>query len=573
MRLLNNLSGTFSLMMKAAATYLLISFTTLPALCALHTSDSLKAMTGKWNDSIPRLMASQQVEGMAIALVGRSGILWSGCFGYTDSSHARPVDDATLFSVQSMSKNFTAMALLKAAGQGILDLDKPVSAYLPDFTVNSRYESSPEDKMTLRMLLSHRAGFTHEAPVGNNYYNEGSFEDHIKSIPDTWLRFPVGQRYSYSNLGVDLAGHILATVTGQSFDDWIRANILEPSGMPNSSFNMAETELKENRAKGYSSPGTEAPFYFAMKPSGGLYAGITELSHYLMLHLNNGKNGDIQVIPENQLREMYAITDPLPHQISGYGLGLSIRNDYDITLLTHGGSGFGFCSNMLWSPGYGIGVVMLTNASYIRFQNSLPLALLFEAIKELYGRQLSEDFLPSAYDMEEVMIDSTVLQKLAGTYLYNRNGNMILEYDNHRLGIRPEGPQFYPAIFTSEHEFNFGPGPFPTFYSIYQGSDSNPAYLIRHFDGEYLDRNSGPFDPPGPDKPEWKQYTGKYSYFSQGRKSSNRIPVEVKNGNLCIYDYRLTEHLPGLFFTAHGEALDFRGEHPTWRNIKLEKED
>jgi CubicO group peptidase (beta-lactamase class C family) len=573
MRLQNKLTGTFSLIIKAAATYLLVSFTSISALGAIYTSDTLKIMTEKWSDSIPVLMNSQQVEGLAIALVDRSGILWSGCFGYTDSSHIRPVDDATLFSVQSMSKNFTAMALLKAAGQGILDLDKPVSAYLPDFTVNSRYESSPEDKMTLRMLLSHRAGFTHEAPVGNNYYNEGSFEDHINSIPYTWLRFPVGRRYSYSNLGIDLAGHILATVTGQSFDNWIKENILEPSGMPHSSFDVAETELKGNRAKGYSSPGTEAPFYFAMKPSGGLYADITDLSNYLMLHLNNGINGDMQVIPGNLLNEMYTITDPLPHQVSGYGLGLSIRNDYDITLLTHGGSGFGFCSNILWSPEYGIGVVMLTNAAYISFQNSLPLALLFGAIKELYGRELQEDFLPSIYDREEIRIDTMVLQRLAGTYLYNRNGIMILEYYNHHLGIRPEGPEFYPAIFTSEHEFNFGPGPYPTFFSIYQASDSMPACLIRQFDGEYLDRNFGPCDPPGPDNPEWRQYAGKYSYFSQGRKSSNRIPVEVKNGYLCIYDYRLTEHLPGLFFTAHGEALDFRGEHPTWRNIKLEKED
>jgi CubicO group peptidase (beta-lactamase class C family) len=74
-----------------------------------------------------------------------------------------------LFSVQSVSKNFTAAAVLLAVLEGLLDLDRPISEYLPSFTVNSRFEEHPEKKMTLRLLLSHRAGFTHEAPVGNNY--------------------------------------------------------------------------------------------------------------------------------------------------------------------------------------------------------------------------------------------------------------------------------------------------------------------------------------------------------------------------------------------------------------------
>jgi CubicO group peptidase (beta-lactamase class C family) len=544
----------------------------LPA-AAQAKDESADPLFRHWSDSIPRLMQQKKIHGIALAVVDRSGILWTGCFGYTDSSHMRPVDDATLFSIQSMSKNVTAMAVLKAVSEGLLDLDEPVTNYLPGFTVSSRYEVRPQHRMTLRLLLSHRAGFTHEAPVGNNYYNEGSFEEHIKSISDTWLRFPVGQRYSYSNLGIDLAGYILAEKAGLSFDNYLEENILLPCHMQRSSFDMDRVKKDENRARGYSSPALEAPFYFAMKPSGGLYADITDMASYVMVHLNGGKAGEVTVVPEETLGEMYRITEPLPHQISGYGLGLSIRNDYGLTLLNHGGSGFGFCSNMMWSPEYGIGIVMLTNASYLSFQNSLPLAILYDVIERRTGKHLSEDFPPTVYEGEEIIVDSAYQKGLAGNYLYNRNGIMTLEYCENRLGVKPEGPQFYPALFTTENDFNFGAGPYPTYFSIYPSSGPAPGYLIRHFDGEYLDRNDGPRDKPGTAKDDWAAYTGKYSYHSQGRKSPNMIPVTITNGYLYVYNYRLTEHIPGLFFTAHGEALDFRGEHPTWRNIMITKEE
>jgi CubicO group peptidase (beta-lactamase class C family) len=573
MTVIPTLSKRLYIITPYACLLLLLPFMVAGSVVAQETVNTADNLFKRWSDSIPGLMKQKKVHGMALAVVDRSGIIWTECFGYTDSTHSRCVDSVTLFSVQSMSKNLTAMAVLKAVSDGLLDLDGPVTAYLPGFAVNSRYESTPQDKMTMRLLLSHRAGFTHEAPVGNNYYNEGSFDDHIKSISDTWLRFPAGQRYSYSNLGVDLAGYILANMAGENFDDYLKKNILSPCNMPHSSFDMTLIEMEKNRAKGYSGPDREAPFYFAMKPSGGLYTSIIDIAHYVMVHLNNGKQGDKTVVPEVILSEMYNIPDPLPDQISGYGLGLSIRNDYGVTLMNHGGSGFGFCSNMIWSPEYGVGIVMLTNASYIDFQNSLPMAILSGVIEQRTGRSIEQEFPASRYDMKEVTVDSLCQKAMAGSYLYNRNGVMILEYCDNRLGIKPEGPGFYPAIFTSEEDFNFGPGPFPTFFSIYAESINSPGYLVRHFDSEYLDRNDGPFDQPGPAKEDWLKYTGKYSYWSQGRKSPNRIPVTMKNGYLYIYDFRLTEYLPGLFFTAHGEAADFRSSQVTWRNIKITKEE
>ena len=186
-------------------------------------------------------MKDERVPGMAIVVVDDQNVLWQEGFGYTDTDRAMAVTPDTPFSIQSMSKSFTALAVLMAVQDGLLDLDTPLSTYLPDFRVNSIFEPDAADKITLRHLLSHTAGFTHEAPVGNNYVIAPStFESHVASIQDTWLRYPVGQRYAYSNLGIDMAAYILQEQSGVPFAEYARQRIFEPLGMTHSTFDIAE---------------------------------------------------------------------------------------------------------------------------------------------------------------------------------------------------------------------------------------------------------------------------------------------------------------------------------------------
>ena len=134
----------------------------------------------KYRQLIPQLMAQQDIPGLAVAVVDDTGMLWAEGFGFTDNDHKIHITPDTIFSVQSISKNFTAAAILLAVQDGLLDLDVPVTTYLPDFTVHSIFEEHPERKITLRMLLSHTAGFTHEAPIGNNFdLGPVSFQDFL----------------------------------------------------------------------------------------------------------------------------------------------------------------------------------------------------------------------------------------------------------------------------------------------------------------------------------------------------------------------------------------------------------
>jgi len=113
--------------------------------------------------SVPELMKKGKVPGCAIALVDEQGTLWTEGFGYTDCKRKNLVRPDTLFLICSMSKTFTATAIMLAIQDGLLDLDEPITTYLPDFKVYSLYEKHPEQKITLRRLLSHTTGIPHES--------------------------------------------------------------------------------------------------------------------------------------------------------------------------------------------------------------------------------------------------------------------------------------------------------------------------------------------------------------------------------------------------------------------------
>ena len=132
------------------------------------------------------MLEEHHLPGLAIAICDASGVLWAAAFGVKKVGGADPITTETMFSVQSISKMYTATAAMLAVQDGLVELDVPITTYLPEFSVRSKFEAHPERRIALRHLLSHTAGLTHEAPVGNNYLlGRASFAAHCQSIADT----------------------------------------------------------------------------------------------------------------------------------------------------------------------------------------------------------------------------------------------------------------------------------------------------------------------------------------------------------------------------------------------------
>ena len=226
-------------------TILLIIFS-LIVIPSCAESNSVNKEVGEKYNYLKQILKENNIDGIAAAFFTKDEIIWKECLG--KSTYNKPINDSTLFGICSISKNFTSLAVMFAVQDGLLDLDKPIINYLPNFTVNSCYEESPEDKISLRMMLSNTAGFTHEAPKGNNVdYSCKSKQEHWNSIRETWLKFPVNTGYSYSALGFDLAAEIIEKVSGQSFEAYVKEKIFMPLDMEYSTFSDSVFLANNNR--------------------------------------------------------------------------------------------------------------------------------------------------------------------------------------------------------------------------------------------------------------------------------------------------------------------------------------
>lgn len=352
-------------------------------------SPAYREVFDKYHESIPQRMKKHKIPGLSIAVVDRDGILWSAGFGRTGRGK-QPVTPETLFSIQSMSKTFTATAVMFAVQDGLVDLDTPITEYLPEFTVKSRWEDNPQQKMTLRHLLTHTAGFTHEAPVGNNLDTlYGSFEEHVLSIQDTWLKHRVGEKHSYSNLGIDLAAYIIQVKSGVSFAEYMKKKVFDPLGMSTSSVDYDFVEQFPDRALGHAPFIAEVPVAIPMVAAGSVYTSVAELSRFVQFHLNRGTLDGRRLLDTHLIDTMYASSAVSP----GYGLGVAIGTKHDTYYLNHNGGGFGFLTMMTWYPEYGIGCVVLTNSSshddqHVKISNELLEELITEHVvaKDVSGR-------------------------------------------------------------------------------------------------------------------------------------------------------------------------------------------
>jgi CubicO group peptidase (beta-lactamase class C family) len=538
---------------------------------AAQVVEELKAL-------IPDLIKNSAAPGTAVAIVDDKSILWQTVFGNTSREEGKPITPETLFSIQSMSKSFTTLGVLIAVQEGMLDLDTPITEYIPDFTVNSPFEEHPERKMTLRILLSHRAGFTHEAPLGSNYDDRPhTFDEHILSISDSWLRYPVGYRYSYSNLGVDLAGYILQEMAGMPFWEYMQKKVLDPLGMKQSSMDIDRIMQSGNRAIGHVSAKLKVeggiPVYVPMVPAGGMYANVIDLAKYMQFHMNSGRIDGRQLLEKDLFDLLHAVSFPEDHQKAGSGLSISkgyVSKTYTIQM---SGGGYGFISSIVVYPEIDLGVVTLCN-SHERPLNAGPIvSVVNRIIEEKLGKPDPVIVLPTVERARPVNIADERIQRLRGRY----ERNIVIGPRGEEFGIH-FGRDFYPMEFYLDAQKKL-----VGLFGDYSELRVKPPLWGKNGTLVHLNRNAGTCryydfhtpeesrDRPGPDKPEWKGYTGLYFMLEWGRLKRRRLFISVRNGHLYCNNSRCIEYRPGLFFTYHGEALDMRGTIPTYANVMLIK--
>ncbi len=327
---------------------------------------------------------ASNVPGLAWGIVIDGRLVHSGAAGLRDLGAQARVEPDTVFRIASMTKNFTAMAIMKLRDEGRLSLDSPAARYVPELR-DLRSPTSDSPAITVRHLLSHAAGFPEDNPWGDRQLAESD------ETLSGWMRtgFPFSQApgmgYEYSNTGFAILGQVVARVSGLRARDYIDQEILKPLGMRSTKWEAAEVP-NDRIAHGYGRPDgswvKETPLADgAYGVMGGLYSSVPDLARLVSLYLSAypPRSGDETApLKRSSLREMQmpaspyrasatraSLTAPLSLSSGGYGFGLGVTQTCRFAhVVAHSGGLPGYGSQMRWLPEYGVGVVALANGTY-----------------------------------------------------------------------------------------------------------------------------------------------------------------------------------------------------------------
>jgi CubicO group peptidase (beta-lactamase class C family) len=327
------------------------------------------------------------VPGIAYGVIVDGRLAHVGTAGYRELSSRSPVDTATVFRIASMTKSFTAAAILQLRDAGRLSLDDPAERYVPELG-GLRYPMADTPKITIRHLLSHSGGFPEDNPWGDRQL--GVTDEQMSRMMQEGIPFSTapGTAYEYSNYGFAILGRIVANVSGQVYSRYLADRVLRPLGVTATTLEPSAVP-SERLAHGYRWQDDtwleerQLPDG-AFGPMGGLLTSIDDLAKWVgfMLDAWPARDGvDSGPLSRASRREMQQLTRysgasvvrndssaSVALNAGGYGYGLRIQQTCRFrSLVSHSGGLPGFGSIMRWLPEYGVGIVALGNLTYTRW--------------------------------------------------------------------------------------------------------------------------------------------------------------------------------------------------------------
>jgi len=317
---------------------------------------------------IEREMKKNDVTGLSIALVDDQRVIWAEGFGFADDANNIPATPETIYRVGSISKLFTATAVMQLAEQGKLDIDQPLQTYLPEFSIKSRFRDG--GPITPRTIMTHHSGLPSELLKGMWTRNPEPFENAVNALRDEYVAYPPNYVFSYSNLAVTLLGHALEKVAARDFASHMETAVLQPLGMAQSKFSPAPDSSLLG-AKAYRKGQEAEEFPLSLVPAGGLNTSVIDLSRFMRMILAGGRAGERQIIRPETLAEMLRPQNSavpldldfrvgLAWMLGGLG-GIDIRNAGPVA--HHSGATLNHHSQLILLPEQKLGVVVLSNSA------------------------------------------------------------------------------------------------------------------------------------------------------------------------------------------------------------------
>jgi CubicO group peptidase (beta-lactamase class C family) len=304
-------------------------------------------------------MAAWSVPGLALAVVEDGQVTLTRGYGLADRAQARPMTAQTPVAVGSATKPITATAVMQQVEAGQVELDAPVTRYLPWFQLDDPRSS----QITVRQLLSHTAGIPASASLDGRQEPD-ALERRVRGLEWAQLSGAPGARFEYANDGFNTAGLIVQVVSGTSYEEYVAAKILRPLGMARSTFDpgrAAELGLAQGyvRRKGELVP-EKTRFTKAYNPSGMLITTADDAGRYLAAVLSGGALDGARILGERSIAQMWAPAFHVADTLD-YGLGWFLSRQEGLDAVVHPGELLTMGSMFVVVPERRLGVAVLAN--------------------------------------------------------------------------------------------------------------------------------------------------------------------------------------------------------------------
>ena len=306
-----------------------------------------------------------EVPGVAAGVVV-DGVEHVAFAGVTSVENPLDVDDRTLFQFGSTGKTYTATAVLRLVERGLVDLDAPVRTYVPELKLQ---DEEVAEKVTVLQLLNHTAGW-----AGDSLKDTGDGDDcldrYVAHMADLQQVTPLGATVSYNNASLSLAGHVVARVTGTTFEQAVKDLLLDPLGMDMTFFKPADVMTRrfavghERHDDGRITIARPWNLPRSGAPAGGMTANLADQLTWARFHLGDGTAADgTRVLSEELLTRMQEPTVEMPGSALGdaVGIGWLLKDVGGVRLVGHGGTTNGQHSDFTLVPSRGFAVTCMTN--------------------------------------------------------------------------------------------------------------------------------------------------------------------------------------------------------------------
>lgn len=310
-----------------------------------------------------------RLPGISVAIVADQEVIWSKGYGLADIKKKTPATPQTIYSICSITKLFTSIAIMQLYEQGKLRLDDSLATILPERHIRQQFSDS--GPITIRSLLTHSSGLPREADFP--YWSAPDFkfpssEQLAEKLDQQETLYPASTYFQYSNLGMALLGEVVEKLSGDSFEVYVQEHILKPLRLTNTFPRLPEELWGTKLATGYASINREGtrdlvPLFDTkgIQAAAGYSSTVLDLAQFASWQFRLLSNGGKEILKSATLKEMQRVHWADPDWKVHWGLGFTVFQNSGKTLVGHWGSCPGYRTLLLMEPDEKLAFIVMIN--------------------------------------------------------------------------------------------------------------------------------------------------------------------------------------------------------------------